>query len=106
MEWVFIKIDMKIVADRNIPFLEGVFEPYCEVAYVDAFGDWHYKPMLLASITPRYLTFREGSRTGSIGWVEVKVSRIGTGLGFAYVFWRDKRGVLKCRLQEVENSFD
>ena len=26
---------MKIVADRNIPFLEGVFEPYCEVAYVD-----------------------------------------------------------------------
>lgn len=35
MEWVFIKIDMKIVADRNIPFLEGVFEPYCEVAYVD-----------------------------------------------------------------------
>lgn len=26
---------MKIVADRNIPFLEGVFEPYCEVSYVD-----------------------------------------------------------------------
>ncbi len=26
---------MKIVADRNIPFLEGVFEPYCEVAYVE-----------------------------------------------------------------------
>ena len=25
---------MKIVADKNIPFLEGVFEPYCEVAYV------------------------------------------------------------------------
>ena len=24
---------MKIVADKEIPFLEGVFEPYCEVAY-------------------------------------------------------------------------
>lgn len=26
---------MKIVADRNIPFLEGVFEPYAEVMYRD-----------------------------------------------------------------------
>ena len=26
---------MKIVADRNIPFLEGVFEPYAEVVYID-----------------------------------------------------------------------
>ncbi len=26
---------MKIVADRNIPFLEGVFEPYAEVSYVE-----------------------------------------------------------------------
>ena len=26
---------MKIVADRNIPFLEGVFEPYAEVVYLD-----------------------------------------------------------------------
>ena len=26
---------MKIVADRNIPFLEGVFEPYSEVVYID-----------------------------------------------------------------------
>ena len=76
-----------------------------EVAYVDAFGDWNYKPMPLASITPHYVTFREGSRTGSIGWVEVKVSRRGTGLGFAFVFWRDKLGFLKCRLQEVEESF-
>ena len=24
---------MKIVADRNIPFFEGVFEPYAEVIY-------------------------------------------------------------------------
>ena len=76
-----------------------------EVAYVDAFGDFNYKPMPLASITPNYVTFREGSRTGSIGWVEVKVSRRGTGLGFAFVFWRDKLGFLKCRLQEVEESF-
>ena len=28
MEWVFIKIDMKIVADRNIPFLEGDGESF------------------------------------------------------------------------------
>ena len=26
---------MKIVADRHIPFLEGVFEPYAEVLYID-----------------------------------------------------------------------
>ena len=26
---------IKIVADSNIPFLEGVFEPYAEVAYID-----------------------------------------------------------------------
>lgn len=26
---------MKIVADKNIPFLEGVFEPYAEVVYVE-----------------------------------------------------------------------
>ena len=26
---------MKIVADANIPFLEGVFEPYAEVVYKD-----------------------------------------------------------------------
>ncbi len=26
---------MKIVADKNIPFLEGVFEPYAEVSYKD-----------------------------------------------------------------------
>ena len=26
---------LKIVADRNIPFLEGVFEPYAEVVYID-----------------------------------------------------------------------
>lgn len=26
---------MKIVADSNIPFLEGVFEPHCEVVYVE-----------------------------------------------------------------------
>ena len=26
---------MKIVADKNIPFLEGVFEPYADVIYID-----------------------------------------------------------------------
>lgn len=26
---------MKIVADKNIPFLEGVFEPYADVAYIN-----------------------------------------------------------------------
>ena len=26
---------MKIVADKHIPFLEGVFEPYAEVVYID-----------------------------------------------------------------------
>ena len=26
---------MKIVADKHVPFLEGVFEPYGEVIYID-----------------------------------------------------------------------
>ena len=26
---------MKIVADSNVPFLEGVFEPYAEVVYIE-----------------------------------------------------------------------
>ena len=26
---------MKIVADKNVPFLEGVFEPYADVIYLD-----------------------------------------------------------------------
>ena len=26
---------MKIVADRNVPFLEGVFETYAEIVYMD-----------------------------------------------------------------------
>ena len=96
-------------ADGCLYFLPRDIDRLCpiigEVAYVDAFGDLNYRPMPLVSITPHYVTFREGSRTGSIGWVEVKVSRRGTGLGFAYVFWRDKLGFLKCRLQEVEDSF-
>ena len=32
---------MKIVADRNIPFLEGVFEPYAEVLYKDGSAITH-----------------------------------------------------------------
>ena len=72
-----------------------------EPAYVDAYGDGHYKTMILASITPHYVTFREGTMTG-IGWVAVKVSRIWTGLGFAFALWRSPRGWLHCQLQEVE----
>ena len=30
-----MRIGMKIVADKHIPFLEGVFEPYAEVVYID-----------------------------------------------------------------------
>ena len=30
---VDIEIDMKIVADIDVPFLTGVFEPYAEVVY-------------------------------------------------------------------------
>ena len=26
---------MRIVADKNIPFLEGVFEPYADVVYIN-----------------------------------------------------------------------
>ena len=76
-----------------------------EVAYVDAYGDGHYKPMILASITPHYVTFRKGTRTG-FGWVEVKVSRRWKGLGFAFALWRSPRGRLHCQLQEAERKED
>ena len=29
---------IKIVADSNIPFLKGVFEPYADVVYIDGMG--------------------------------------------------------------------
>lgn len=76
-----------------------------EPAYVDAYGDGHYETMSLASITPHYVTFRKGTRTG-IGWVDVKVSRRWTGLGFAFVLWRSPRGRLHCQLQEAERKED
>lgn len=38
-----------------------------EVAYVDAYGDGHYKTMRLASITPHYVTFRRGPGWASAG---------------------------------------
>ena len=67
-----------------------------EEAYVDAYGDGHYKTMTLVSITLHYLTFRLGSPRMSIGWVEVKVSRRRKGLGFAFVLWRSPKGWLHC----------
>ena len=76
-----------------------------EPAYVDAYGDGHYKTMILASITPHYVTFREGTMTG-IGWVEVKVSRRWTGLGFAFALWRSPRGWLHCQFQGAERKED
>ena len=72
-----------------------------EVAYVDADGSGHYKTMTLASITPRYLTFRIGHPRTSVGWLEFKVCRRRTGLGFTFVLSRGWAGALYCRLQEV-----
>lgn len=72
-----------------------------EPVYVDAYGDGHYETMMLASITPHYVTFRKGAMT-DIGWVDVKASRRWTGLGFAFALWRSPRGLLHCQLQEVE----
>lgn len=73
-----------------------------EPVYVDADGDWHYKTMTLASITPRYLTFRIGSTRTNAGWLEFKVCRRRTGLGFTFVLSRGWGGALYCRLREVE----
>ena len=73
-----------------------------EPVYVDADGSGNYKTMTLASITPRYVTFRIGSPRTSVGWSEFKVCRRRTGLVFNYVFWRGKSGGLYCRLQKVE----
>lgn len=33
---------MKIVADKHIPFLEGVFEPYADVVYIDGVNITHH----------------------------------------------------------------
>ena len=77
-----------------------------EVAYVDADGSGIFKTMTLASITPRYLTFRIGSPRTSAGWLEFKVSRRRTGLGFTFVLMRGWAGALYCRLHKVEESGD
>ena len=70
-----------------------------ELAYVGAYGDGHYKTMILASITPHYVTFREGTMTG-IGWVEVKVKRTWNGEGARFLCWRDRAGRLHCQYVE------
>ena len=81
--------------------------PYIgEPVYVDEDGSGHYKTFTLASITPRYLTFRIGSPRTSVGWLEFKVCRRRTGLGFTFVLCRGWGGALYCRLQKVEKSFD
>lgn len=85
--------------DRLCPYIG-------EPVYVDADGSGHYKTMTLASITPRYLTFRIGSPRTSTGWLEFKVCRRRTGLGFTFVLSRGWAGALYCRLHKVEKSFD
>ena len=75
-----------------------------EPVYVDVDGNGHYKTMTLASITPRYLTFRIVSPITRIGWIEFKVSRRRTGLGFTFVLSRGWGGALYCKLHKVEKS--
>lgn len=75
-----------------------------EPVYVEIDGDWQFKTMTLASITPRYLTFRIGSPRTSAGWLEFKVCRRRTGLGFTYVLSRGWGGALYCRLQKVDGG--
>ena len=77
-----------------------------EPVYVDADGSGNYKTFTLASITPRYVTFRIGSPRTSAGRSEIKVCRRRTGLGFTFVLCRGWAGALYCRLQKVEKSFD
>lgn len=85
--------------DRLCPYIG-------EPVYVDSDGDGHYKTMTLASITPRYLIFRVGSPRTSVGWLEFKVCRRRTGLGFTFVLSRGWAGALYCKLHKVEKSFD
>lgn len=81
--------------DRLCPYIG-------EPVYVDVDGDGHYKTMTLASITPRYMTCRIGSPRTSAGWLEFKVCRRRTGLGFTFVLRRGWGGALYCRLQKVD----
>ena len=83
--------------DRLCPYIG-------EPVYVDADGSGHYKTMRLESITPRYLTFRIGSPRTSTGWLEFKVCRRRTGLGFTFVLSRGWAGALYCRLQKVDGG--
>ena len=85
--------------DRLCPYIG-------EPVYVDADGSGHYKTMTLASITPHYLTFRIGSPRTSAGWLEFKVCRRRTGLGFTFVLIRGWAGALYCRLHKVDESGD
>ena len=92
-----------VVLPRDINWLcPRIGEP----VYVDADGNGNYKTFTLASITPRYVTFRIGSPRTSVGWLEFKVCRRRTGLGFTFVLCRGWAGALYCRLQKVEKSFD
>lgn len=95
-------------ADGCLYFLPRDIDRLCpyigEPVYVDADGSGHYKTMTLASITKGYLTFRVGSPRTSIGWLEFKVCRRLTGLGFTFVLSRGWGGALYCRLHKVEES--
>ena len=92
-------LDSLCVLPRDIDRLcPSIGEP----VYVDVDGDGHYKTMTLASITPRYLTFRIGSPRTSIGWLEFKVCRRRTGLSFTFVLSRGWGGALYCKFQEGE----
>ena len=85
--------------DRLCPYIG-------EPVYVDVDGDGHFRTMTLASITPRFVTFRVGSPRTSVGWLEFKVCRRRTGLGVSFVLSRGWAGALYCRLHKVEKSFD
>lgn len=72
---------MKIVADRHIPFLEGVFEPYAEVVYIDGRAITHddivdADALVIRTRTRCNAALLDGTRVGMIATATIGTDHI------------------------------
>ena len=83
---------MKIVADKHIPFLEGVFEPYAEVVYIDGRSISHED-----IIDADALIIRSRTRCDSALLDGTSVSMIATA-----AIGMDHIDIEYCRIHDIE----